>query len=117
MLVHVEIGWRDLAPGGVVGGVVLWVLQLIGATYLTRVIVGASDVYGPFATMFGLLVWIALLARATLLASEINVVRARRLWPRSLRVTLPTDADRRASTQPSAGRCTRTRRRSTPAGQ
>ena len=96
VLVHAHVGWRDLVPGGVVGGVALWVLQLIGATYVTRVIVGASDVYGAFATMFGLLVWIALLARVTLLASEVNVVRARRLWPRSLRATPPTDADRRA---------------------
>ena len=96
VLVHADVGWRALAPGGVVGGVALWALQLIGATYVTRVIVGASDVYGAFATMFGLLVWIALLARVTLLASEVNVVRAEHLWPRSLRATPPTDADRRA---------------------
>jgi membrane protein len=96
VLVHADVGWRALAPGGVVGGVALWALQLVGATYVTRVIVGASDVYGVFATMFGLLVWIALLARVSLLASEVNVVRARRLWPRSLRWSAPTDADRRA---------------------
>jgi uncharacterized BrkB/YihY/UPF0761 family membrane protein len=96
VLVHADVGWRALVPGGVVGGVALWALQLIGATYVTRVIVGASDVYGAFATMFGLLVWIALLARVTLLASEVNVVRAKRLWPRSLRWSAPTDADRRA---------------------
>lgn len=96
VLVNADVGWRALAPGGVIGGFVLWVLQLVGATYVTRVIVGASDVYGAFATMFGLLVWIALLARVTLLASEINVVRAKQLWPRSLRATPPTDADRRA---------------------
>ena len=96
VLVHADVGWRALTPGGIVGGIALWALQLVGATYVTQVIVGASDVYGTFATMFGLLVWIALLARVTLLASEVNVVRARRLWPRSLRATPPTDADRRA---------------------
>ena len=96
VLVHADVGWRALIPGGVVGGIALWVLQLVGATYVSRVIVGASDVYGAFATMFGLLVWIALLARVTLIASEVNVVRAKRLWPRSLRATPPTDADRRA---------------------
>ena len=93
---HANVGWRALTPGGIVGGIALWALQLVGATYVTRVIVGASDVYGAFATMFGLLVWIALLARVTLLASEVNVVRAKHLWPRSLRATPPTDADRRA---------------------
>jgi membrane protein len=96
VLVNAEVGWRALVPGGVVGGVALWALQLVGATYVARVIVGASDVYGTFATMFGLLVWIALLARVTLLANEINVVHAKRLWPRSLSGTSPTEADRRA---------------------
>ncbi|MFI5053056.1 MAG: YihY/virulence factor BrkB family protein [Acidimicrobiia bacterium] len=96
VLVHADVGWRALFVGGLVGGIALWGLQLVGATYVARVIVGASDVYGAFATMFGLLVWIALLARVTLLASEINVVRAKHLWPRSLLGTVPTEADRRA---------------------
>jgi membrane protein len=96
VLIQAAVRWRALLPGGIVGGVALWVLQLVGATYVARVIVGASDVYGTFATMFGLLVWIALLARVTLLASEINVVRSKRLWPRSLPGMPPTDADRTA---------------------
>jgi membrane protein len=96
VLIHAAVGWHALVPGSVVGGIALWVLQLVGATYVARVIVGASDVYGTFATMFGLLVWIALLARVTLLASEINVVRTKRLWPRSLPGMPPTEADRRA---------------------
>ena len=96
VLVQAHVGWRTLARGGLAGGVALWVLQLVGATYVARVILGASDVYGAFATVFGLIVWIALLARTTLLANEINVVKARQLWPRSLRGTPETDADRRA---------------------
>ena len=60
-------------------------------------ILDASDVYGTFAVVFGLLVWIALLARVTLLANEVNVVRAKRLWPRSVAGAHPTEADRRAT--------------------
>ena len=41
--------------------------------------------------------WIALLSRVALLASEINVVRAKRLWPRGLVPGQPTDADHRSS--------------------
>jgi len=89
-------GWSSLWVGGVIGGAALWLLQLVGGTYVSRVIVGASDVYGAFAAMFGLLVWIALLARVTLIASEVKVVRAKQLWPRSLLGAPPTDADRRA---------------------
>jgi uncharacterized BrkB/YihY/UPF0761 family membrane protein len=43
-------------------------------------------VYGVFATVIGLLAWIYLAAQLFLFAAEINVVRARRLWPRSLAV-------------------------------
>jgi hypothetical protein len=66
---------------------------------VARVILDASDVYGTFAVMFGLLVWIALLARVTLLAGEVNVVLAKRLWPRTVTGARPTDADRRAATE------------------
>jgi uncharacterized BrkB/YihY/UPF0761 family membrane protein len=96
VLIRAKVGWRALLPGGVVGGIALWGLQLVGAEYVARVILDASDVYGTFAVMFGLLVWIALIARVTLLASEVNIVRSRRLWPRSLLGEHPTDADRRA---------------------
>jgi len=33
--------------------------------------------------VLGLLTWLYLVGQITLLAAEINVVRARRLWPRS----------------------------------
>ena len=96
ILTQSQVSWRALLPGGITGGAALWALQLIGGTYVTQVIAGASDVYGVFASMFGLLVWIALLARVTLLANEINVVRSKRLWPRTLIPGRPTEADLRA---------------------
>jgi uncharacterized BrkB/YihY/UPF0761 family membrane protein len=43
----------------------------------------ASSTYGVFAIVIGLLSWIYLGATVTLLSAEINVVRARKLWPRS----------------------------------
>jgi uncharacterized BrkB/YihY/UPF0761 family membrane protein len=43
-----------------------------------------SQVYGVFAIVLGLLFWLYLGARLTLYAAEVNVVAARRLWPRSL---------------------------------
>ena len=51
---------------------------------------------GTFAAAIGLLVWIGLQARLILLSSEINVVRAKGLWPRSLTGRNLTDADHRA---------------------
>jgi membrane protein len=70
---------------GVVVGALLWeVLQLAGGFYVNHVIRHATSTYGLFATVIGLLAWLHLGAQATLYAAEINVVLARRLWPRSL---------------------------------
>jgi hypothetical protein len=45
-----------------------------------------------------LLSWLYLAAEATLYAAEANVVRARRLWPRSILQPPLTRSDRRALT-------------------
>jgi uncharacterized BrkB/YihY/UPF0761 family membrane protein len=45
--------------------------------------------------VLGVLSWLFIVAQVTIVCAEINVVRARRLWPRSL-VRPLTDADRRA---------------------
>jgi YihY family inner membrane protein len=90
ILTRPRIGFRALLPGALIGGTLLWLLQLIGGTYVTRIVANASDVYGAFAGVFGLLIWIALLARVVLLSGELNVVLNRHAWPRSLhRLSLP----------------------------
>ena len=87
------VGWRAMLPGALAGGVALWVLQFVGGIYIERVILGARAVYGSFAAAIGLLVWLALVARIVLLAAEINVVAAKRLWPRSFTGLNLTKAD------------------------
>lgn len=91
-----EVGWRSLVPGALIGGVGLWLLQLLGGAYIEGVVLGAGDVYGSFAMAMGLLVWLALLARVVLLASEVNVVAAKHLWPRSFTGANLADADQRS---------------------
>ena len=85
LLTEARLGFRTLLPGAVLGGVGLWAVQLVGGTYVERVIADASDIYGAFATVFGLLIWLALLARVVLFANELNVVLRRRAWPRTFR--------------------------------
>jgi uncharacterized BrkB/YihY/UPF0761 family membrane protein len=48
------------------------------------VLTGSSQTYGGFAAVVGLLAWLLIAAQITLTAAELNVVLARRLWPRSL---------------------------------
>ena len=55
-----------------------------GTYYLGNTLRGTSATYGLFGVVLGLLVWLYLSAFAVVLGAEVNVVRARRLWPRSL---------------------------------
>ena len=54
--------------------------------------------YGFFAVVLGLMSWLFLSAQVMLYGAEVNVVRARRLWPRSILQPPLTQADRRALT-------------------
>jgi uncharacterized BrkB/YihY/UPF0761 family membrane protein len=79
-----KLSWRDILPGAIVATVLWEILQGIGGWYVARSLKGASQVYGFFAIVIGLLGWLYLGAQMTLFAAEINVVLRRRLWPRSL---------------------------------
>ena len=96
LLSAVPVGWRDVALGAFVAGIAWEVLQLLGTYYVSHQLKGASQVYGTFAVVIGLLSWLYLEAQVTLLALEIDVVRARHLWPRSLVPPPLTPADRHA---------------------
>jgi uncharacterized BrkB/YihY/UPF0761 family membrane protein len=95
VLTRLDLRWRDVVPGGLVAATLWTVLQSLGGLYVSHTIKGASNVYGTFALVIGLLVWISLGAQLTLYCAEINVVRVRGLWPRSLVQPPLTDADRR----------------------
>ena len=70
---------------GVALAATFWeILQVFGGIYINHVVRHASPVGEQFALVIGLLVWLHLGAQVTLYAAEINVVLARRLWPRSL---------------------------------
>jgi YihY family inner membrane protein len=75
---------RRLLPGAVVAALAWALLQWLGAWYVGRQLTRATNTYGTFALVIGLLSWLYLAATVTLYAAELNAVLARRLWPRSL---------------------------------
>ena len=79
---------RTHLPGAVIMGVGVWGLTLIGGLYVQRVIARMTSVFGPFASTIGLLAYVSLLIQIFVLATEVNVVRAKRLWPRALTLEL-----------------------------
>ncbi len=99
ILTSENLTWSDVLPGAAVGSVSWTTLQALGGYYVSRELQGASDVYGTFAVVIGLLAWIFIGAQLTLLAAEVNVVRKRHLWPRSLVQPPFTDADVQALTR------------------
>jgi YihY family inner membrane protein len=75
---------RQVLPGALMATAFFEALQLIGGWYVNRQLQGATQVYGFFAVVIGLLVWVSLVATFVLYAAEANVVLERKLWPRSI---------------------------------
>lgn len=90
-----EISWRDVMPGAIVAGLGWSLLQTGGNFLVERQLSNASELYGFFGIVLGLLSWMYLGAQLTLYAAELNVVRKTRAWPRSLSSDRLTDADKR----------------------
>ena len=64
--------WRDVAPGAIIGGVMFAALQVLGTTIVGRAIANASPVYGNFAAVIGLLLWLSLHGTIALGGAELN---------------------------------------------
>jgi YihY family inner membrane protein len=90
-----EISWRDVLPGAIVAGVGWSLLQTAGNVLVERQLTNASELYGFFGIVLGLLSWMYLGAQLTLYAAEINVVLKTHAWPRSLSSDNLTEADKR----------------------
>lgn len=88
--------------GGAVAAAIIWqALQWAATYFLGNTLKNATATYGLFGIVLGLLAWIYLGALTLVLCAEVNVVRAERLWPRSLLTPFTdnvrlTPADRRA---------------------
>ena len=82
--------------GAAVAGVLFTLLQALGGYLVGHNLKHAQAVYGFFAVVLGLMSWLFLSAQVMLYGAEVNVVRARRLWPRSVLQPPPAEADQRA---------------------
>ncbi len=98
LLTAAEATWRDYLPGVIVAAVLWQLLQHLGGFYIEHALKHTQPLYGTFAFVLGLLAWLYLGAQLVIFAAEINVVRSRKLWPRSFFSEPLLDADRRALT-------------------
>jgi membrane protein len=91
-----EVTWRDLFPAALGSAIVWQILQLAGGYLVGHQLAHATNLYGVFGIVLGLLAWLYLQAQATLYAVEAAMVRARGLWPRSVAPPPFTPQDHRA---------------------
>ncbi|WP_232677339.1 YihY/virulence factor BrkB family protein [Nocardioides sp. R-C-SC26] len=93
--------WRSAAPGGFTVALLWQLLQYIGTIYVTNVLTGPASLNKTFGFVLGLIGLIYIASVMAVLGVQVNVVLARRLWPRALLTPFTdavdlTDADRRA---------------------
>jgi membrane protein len=98
LLTSADVSWRELLPGVIVASVLWQLLQHLGGFYIEHTLKRTGPLYGVFALVLGLLAWLYVGAQMTIFAAEINVVKARRLWPRSVFSAPLLEADKRALT-------------------
>ena len=95
ILTPASVATRDLLPGAGLGGLGWTVLQGVGVYLVGHNLRYASQVYGTFGIVLGLVAWLYLAAEVSLYAAEFNVVLKEKLWPRGIVQPPLTRADRR----------------------
>jgi uncharacterized BrkB/YihY/UPF0761 family membrane protein len=88
LVIGTSVRTADVLPGAVITAVGVYAITLLGGLYVKHVIARMSGVYGPFASTIGLLAYVSLIVQTFVVATEVSVVRARRLWPRALTADL-----------------------------
>lgn len=94
------VGNRTLLPGAILWALLWQGLQTVGGNLVRGYgSSGTTSTYGIFAIVLGLLLWIYLAAVVYVLCTELNVVLAKRLYPRSLLTPMTDDVDLTAADQ------------------
>lgn len=88
-----EVDGKALRLGAILAAIAWQILQLVGGLFIGH---ATNSAYGVFGVVLGILAWFYLQAQITLYLVELDVVRVRKLWPRSLAPPPLTQADLRA---------------------
>ena len=88
LVIGTSVRTADVLPGALITAVGVYAITLLGGLYVKHVVARMSGVYGPFASTIGLLAYVSLTVQIFVVATEVSVVRARRLWPRTLTADL-----------------------------
>jgi uncharacterized BrkB/YihY/UPF0761 family membrane protein len=84
IVIAMPVRTAEILPGALLTGVASYLVTLLGGLYVKHLISRMTGVYGPFAATIGLLAYVSLMVQIFVFATEVNVVRARSLWPRAM---------------------------------
>ena len=79
------LSWRQLLPGSLMAAAGWVLLQTLGSYFIGHLFRHASQLYGVFGLMLGLVFTLLFGAQLIVVAAEVNHVRATGSWPRRLR--------------------------------
>jgi YihY family inner membrane protein len=88
-----SVSWRRSAPGALTAAVAWQIMQVFGALLVGHVLKNATAVNAVFGLVLGLLAWLYATAVTITLSVELNVVLAKRLWPRALLTPFTDDVN------------------------
>jgi membrane protein len=74
VLTNVDVGWRPLVPGALVGAVGLEVLKVVGAFVVPRTVASASALWGSLGLVFAILAWLLFFGKLVVYVGVVDVV-------------------------------------------
>ncbi|HEX2038330.1 MAG TPA: YihY/virulence factor BrkB family protein [Acidimicrobiales bacterium] len=74
VLPNVDVGWRPLVPGAILGTLGLEVLKVVGAYWVPRAVASSSELYGTIGVVFAVLAWLLLFGKLVVYAAVLDVV-------------------------------------------
>jgi membrane protein len=89
-----QVSTRSMMLGAAISALGWQILLTAAGIIIAHQLRHAQAIAGLFGVVLGLLAWLALQATVIVYAVEVDVVRARHLWPRSIVQPPLTDADR-----------------------
>ncbi|MCL5048341.1 MAG: YihY/virulence factor BrkB family protein [Firmicutes bacterium] len=82
-------------PGSIAAGLLFTAMTTIGASLVWHELIHSSETYGAFSQVIGVIVFLLIIAKITVYASELNCVLAQNLFPRSITKKSLTAADKK----------------------
>ena len=74
VLPNVNVSWRELIPGTILGVIGLEILKVLGGVWVPKAVESSSSVYGTVGVVFAILAWMLIFGKLVVYSAVLNVV-------------------------------------------